>query len=87
MGETLTLAGPDAYTVEEVIEMCEKYAGADADVTKVRNQGLLCNKKTFLVAVMFYSFGHWICAYVRRCTVLSSYSGESAWQYRGDTVG
>jgi len=35
VGETLTLAGPDAYTVEEVIEMCEKYAGADADVTKV----------------------------------------------------
>lgn len=35
VGETVTLAGPDAYTVEEVIEMCEKYAGADADVTKV----------------------------------------------------
>lgn len=34
-GETMTLAGPQAYTVEEVIELCEKYAGADADVTKV----------------------------------------------------
>lgn len=31
----MTLAGPQAYTVEEVIELCEKYAGADADVTKV----------------------------------------------------
>lgn len=36
VGETVTLAGPDAYTVEEVIEMCEKYAGAEGDVTKVR---------------------------------------------------
>ena len=35
MGKTVTLAGPKAYTVEEVIELCEKYAGADADVTQV----------------------------------------------------
>lgn len=35
VGKTVTLAGPQAYTVEEVIELCEKYAGADADVTQV----------------------------------------------------
>ncbi len=36
IGKTVTLAGPKAYTVDEVIELCEKYAGADADVTQVR---------------------------------------------------
>ena len=35
MGKPVTLAGPQSYTVEEVIELCEKYAGADADVTQV----------------------------------------------------
>ena len=35
VGKTLTLAGPKAWTVQEVIELCEKYAGADADVTQV----------------------------------------------------
>ena len=35
MGKTVTLAGPQAYTVDEVIGLCEKYAGADADVTQV----------------------------------------------------
>jgi hypothetical protein len=34
VGKTVTLAGPKAYTVDEVIELCEKYAGADADVTQ-----------------------------------------------------
>jgi uncharacterized protein YbjT (DUF2867 family) len=35
VGKTLTLAGPKAYTVEEVIELCEKFGGGDADVTRV----------------------------------------------------
>ena len=35
VGKTVTLAGPKAYTVDEVIGLCEKYAGADADVTQV----------------------------------------------------
>ena len=28
VGKTVTLAGPQAYTVDEVIGLCEKYAGA-----------------------------------------------------------
>lgn len=35
VGQTLTLAGPKAWTVQEVIALCEKLAGADADVTQV----------------------------------------------------
>lgn len=34
-GKTMTLAGPKAWTVEEVIALCEKYADAEADVTRV----------------------------------------------------
>ena len=33
IGKSLTLAGPKAYTVEEVIELCEKFGGGDADVS------------------------------------------------------
>lgn len=33
--KTLTLAGPDSYTIAEVIEKCEKLAGSEAQVTKV----------------------------------------------------
>lgn len=33
MGKTMTLAGPKAWTVDEVIELCEKYADAEADVS------------------------------------------------------
>ena len=29
----MTLAGPKAWTVEEVIALCEKYADAEADVS------------------------------------------------------
>lgn len=29
----MTLAGPKAWTVDEVIELCEKYADAEADVS------------------------------------------------------
>ena len=32
-GKTMTLAGPKAWTVEEVIALCEKYADAEADVS------------------------------------------------------
>lgn len=34
-GRTITLAGPKAFTVEEVIALCEKYADAEADITRV----------------------------------------------------
>ena len=36
IGRKLTLAGPQAYTVSEVIALCERFANADADVTEVR---------------------------------------------------
>ena len=32
VAKTMTLAGPKAWTVAEVIELCEKYADADAEV-------------------------------------------------------
>ena len=32
-GKTITLAGPKAWTVEEVIALCEKYADSEADVS------------------------------------------------------
>ncbi|KAK9814206.1 hypothetical protein WJX72_002245 [[Myrmecia] bisecta] len=35
VGKKLTLAGPKAWTVQEVIALCEKYADAEADVTQV----------------------------------------------------
>ena len=35
VGKTMTLAGPKAWTVQEVIELCEKLANAEADVTQV----------------------------------------------------
>ena len=35
VGQTLALAGPKAYTVSEVIALCEDLAGAKADVTRV----------------------------------------------------
>lgn len=34
-GKTMTLAGPRAFTVPEVIALCERFAGADANVSKV----------------------------------------------------
>ena len=37
IGQKLTLAGPQAYTVSEVIALCERFANADADVTEVRS--------------------------------------------------
>lgn len=33
LGKTMTLAGPKAWTVDEVITLCEKYADAEADVS------------------------------------------------------
>lgn len=33
--KVLTFAGPQAFTVQQVIGLCERYAGADAKVTKV----------------------------------------------------
>ena len=36
VGKTLTLAGPKAWTVPEVIELCEKLADERAQVTQVR---------------------------------------------------
>lgn len=35
IGQKLTLAGPQAFTVSEVITLCERFANADADVTEV----------------------------------------------------
>ena len=35
IGKTLTLAGPKAWTVPEVIALCEKYADERANVTEV----------------------------------------------------
>jgi len=35
LGKTITLAGPKAYTIKEVIAMCEGKAGSEAQVTKV----------------------------------------------------
>ena len=37
IGQKLTLAGPQAYTVSEVVALCERFANADADVTEVRS--------------------------------------------------
>ena len=39
IGQKLTLAGPQAYTVSEVIALCERFANADADVTEVCCRG------------------------------------------------
>ncbi len=36
VGQRITLAGPQAYTVSEVIALCERFANADADVTEAR---------------------------------------------------
>ena len=33
--KVLTFAGPQAFTIQQVIGLCERYAGADAKVTKV----------------------------------------------------
>ena len=35
VGQTLTLAGPGAWTVPEVITLCEKFADENANVTEV----------------------------------------------------
>lgn len=35
IGKTMTLSGPKAWTVPEVIELCEKLANARAEVTRV----------------------------------------------------
>ena len=35
VGKRLTLAGPKAWTVGEVIALCERLAGANAKVTQV----------------------------------------------------
>ena len=45
IGQKLTLAGPQAFTVSEVITLCERFANADADVTEVspRNTPVVCN--------------------------------------------
>lgn len=34
-GRVMTFAGPQAFTIQQVIGLCERYAGADAKVTKV----------------------------------------------------
>jgi uncharacterized protein YbjT (DUF2867 family) len=36
VGRTLTLAGPKAWTVPEVIALCEKLADENANVTEAR---------------------------------------------------
>jgi len=41
VGRTLTLAGPKAWTVPEVISLCEKYADERAQVTEVGLSSLL----------------------------------------------
>ena len=40
----MTLAGPKAWTVEEVIALCEKYADAEADVS-LQDSHFFCNVK------------------------------------------
>ena len=35
VGRSISLSGPRAYTIQEVILLCERFAGADAKVTKV----------------------------------------------------
>ena len=35
VGRTLTLAGPEAFTTKQVIEMCEDFSGERAQVTTV----------------------------------------------------
>ena len=42
IGQKLTLAGPQAFTVSEVITLCERFANADADVTEVPPREHLC---------------------------------------------
>ena len=41
--KTLTLSGPKAWTVPEVIELCEKLADERAQVTQVRIRELRCD--------------------------------------------
>ena len=41
-GKTMTLAGPRAWTVDEVIALCEKYADARADVSHLHLPPMLC---------------------------------------------
>ncbi len=40
--KTLTLSGPKAWTVPEVIELCEKLADERAQVTQVRLVAEMC---------------------------------------------
>lgn len=50
IGKTLTLSGPKAYTVQDVIELCEKYSGgSEARVSKVP-LGVLKGTRAFLSA-------------------------------------
>mmetsp|Transcript_14383 Transcript_14383/g.45716 ORF Transcript_14383/g.45716 Transcript_14383/m.45716 type:complete len:408 (+) Transcript_14383:73-1296(+) len=50
VGKTLTLAGPRAFTIDEVIALCERFAGADAKVNRVP---VLVLKVTQLVLKFF----------------------------------
>ena len=43
LGKTMTLAGPKAWTVDEVITLCEKYADAEADVSLPCIYNLSCS--------------------------------------------
>lgn len=40
IGRTLTLAGPEALTTDEVVHLCEKHSGSEASITRVPS-GLL----------------------------------------------
>ena len=76
----MTLAGPQAYTVEEVIELCEKYAGADADVTKVTCEvsvlclsGLCCARRLgVLHSCLFATCSQWYGQFVSSMWLLQT---------------
>ena len=43
VGKKLTLAGPQDFTVAEVIAVCERLAGSEADVTQARHLACALN--------------------------------------------
>ena len=54
----MTLAGPKAWTVEEVIALCEKYADAEADVSQPSCCYCICS--VYACNVMLLQLCHWL---------------------------
>lgn len=63
-GRTITLAGPKAFTVEEVIALCEKYADAEADV-----RFLLPSRSPHLPAHVMHDQSWQVCCEQQLCGI------------------